>query len=142
MAFTGGCQATVDVFEYLAPQLAAAVTGGNATLGQGGAMAGAGHFALTLRGNVSQAAGIGQDSYHSSATIQKALPSTSGPFRISQGVRRMSWFGDLSMNVLLAKLVAEIGGVSGGTIETYNSFAGKSPDALRLYGSLGVRVGI
>jgi hypothetical protein len=288
MAFTGGCQATVDVFEYLVPQLGAAVTGGNATLGQGGAMAGAGHFALTLRGNVSQgslpdlrrydpgattastkldtkssflplpsvdasigvyggypigvtrvggvdvllssaiipsfrggttslelpdgsvklgygarvglleeglltpglgftwmrrylprmnvvatdantwlrvddidvattswrvtatksliafgvAAGIGQDSYHSSATIQKALPSTSGPFRISQGVRRMSWFGDLSTNVLLAKLVAEIGGVSGGNIRTYNTFAGKSPDAFRLYGSLGVRIGI
>jgi hypothetical protein len=89
------------------------------------------------------AAGIGQDRYRSSAVINKTSgPSTTFPFSVSQHVTRTSWFGDLSMNVLLAKLVAEVGGVSGGKIETYNSFAGKSPDALRLYGSLGVRIGI
>ena len=89
------------------------------------------------------AAGLGQDRYRSTAVINKTSgPSTMFPFSVRQNVTRMSWFGDLSMNVFLAKLVAEIGGVSGGDIRTYNSFAGKSPDAFRLYGSLGVRIGI
>lgn len=89
------------------------------------------------------AAGLGQDRYRSSAVINKTSgPSTTFPFSIAQHVTRTSWFADLSTNVFLAKLVAEIGGVSGGNIKTYNTFAGKSPDALRLYGSLGVRVGI
>ena len=91
----------------------------------------------------SVAAGAGQDRYRSSATINKTNgPSTTFPFSIGQRVTRTSWFGDLSMNVLMAKVVAEIGGVSGGTIRTYNSFGGKDADALRLYGSLGVRVGL
>lgn len=91
----------------------------------------------------SVAAGIGQDRYRSSAVINKTNgPSTSGPFSVLQNVSRTSWFGDLSMNVLLAKVVAEIGGVSGGAIRTYNTFSGAAPDGLRLYGSLGIRVGI
>lgn len=288
-ALTTGCQAKVDVFDYLAPQLAGVVAGGNATLAQGGAMPGLGHVALSVRANALHgslpdlrnfapdfsgtrqkfdtktsvlllpaidasigvyggypvgvtktgaldilvnatyvpsfnggstslqlpdgaldygygarvgllqeglvtpgvgvtwvrhdlprmnvraraatttlniddidvrttswrvtankslllfgiAAGIGQDRYRSSATINKTTgPSTSGPFTVSQQVTRMSYFADISTNVLLAKVVAEIGAVSGGKIETYNSFAGKAPDAFRLYGSLGVRVGI
>ena len=89
------------------------------------------------------AAGLGQDRYRSTAVINKTNgPSTTFPFNVRQNVTRMSWFGDLSMNVFLARLVAEIGGVSGGDIRTYNSFAGKSPDAFRLYGSLGVRIGL
>ena len=89
------------------------------------------------------AAGAGQDRYRSSATINKTSgPSTTFPFTIAQRVTRTSWFGDLSTNVLMAKVVAEIGGVAGGAIKTYNSFGGKDADALRLYGSLGVRVGL
>ena len=89
------------------------------------------------------AAGAGQDRYRSTATINKTSgPSTTFPFTIGQRVARTSWFGDVSMNILMAKVVAEIGGVSGGTIKTYNSFGGKAADALRLYGSLGVRVGL
>src|SRR5436190_18030732 len=45
------CQMAVDVFQFLAPQLGIALTGGNATLGQGGALGGLGHFALELRAN-------------------------------------------------------------------------------------------
>jgi len=47
------CQKTVDLFEYMAPQLGGAMTGGNATLGQGGAV-GLGHFSVGLRINVLQ----------------------------------------------------------------------------------------
>lgn len=45
------CQKAVDVFQYVAPQLGTAITGGNATLGQGGALGGLGHFSLGLRVN-------------------------------------------------------------------------------------------
>lgn len=45
------CQKAVDLFQYLAPQLGSAITGGNATLGQGGSMGGIGHFSVGLRVN-------------------------------------------------------------------------------------------
>jgi len=45
------CQKAVDLYQYLAPQLGTAITGGNATLGQGGALGGIGHFSLGLRVN-------------------------------------------------------------------------------------------
>ena len=42
----------LDVFDLMAPQLGLALTGGNATLGQGGNLGGPGHFSIGLRGNV------------------------------------------------------------------------------------------
>ncbi len=53
------CQKSVDLFQLLAPQLGAAVAGGNVGLGQSGALGGPGHFGLSirasgLRGNVPQ----------------------------------------------------------------------------------------
>lgn len=47
-----GCQQALDLFAYMAPQLGAAIAGGNATLGQGGALGGFGHFSLGVRANV------------------------------------------------------------------------------------------
>ncbi|OYV70794.1 MAG: hypothetical protein B7Z72_07085, partial [Gemmatimonadetes bacterium 21-71-4] len=47
-----GCQQAVDLFQYMAPQLGAAITGGNATLGQGGTLGGLGHFSIGVRANV------------------------------------------------------------------------------------------
>jgi hypothetical protein len=48
------CQKAVDLFQYMAPQLGGVITGGNATLGQGGALGGLGHFTVGLRVNVIQ----------------------------------------------------------------------------------------
>jgi hypothetical protein len=45
------CQKAVDLYQYVAPQLGTAITGGNATLGQGGALGGLGHFSIGLRVN-------------------------------------------------------------------------------------------
>ena len=45
------CVQAVDVFQFMAPQLGLALTGGNATLGQGGALGGIGHFAIGVRAN-------------------------------------------------------------------------------------------
>ena len=96
------------------------------------------------------AAGIGQDKYDASTDIgahvaARTIPPTSaanaGPVSISQSLTRTNIFGDLSVNLLLFKLNAEIGQVSGGTINTYNTFSGKQPADSRLYGSVGVRFG-
>jgi hypothetical protein len=48
------CQKAVDIFQYMAPQLGGAITGGNATLGQGGALGGLGHFTIGIRLNAIQ----------------------------------------------------------------------------------------
>ena len=95
------------------------------------------------------AAGIGQDKYDASTDIGAhvaARPplspqSNAGPVSISQSLTRTNIFGDLSVNLLLFKLNAEIGQVSGGTINTYNTFSGKQPADSRLYGSVGARFG-
>jgi hypothetical protein len=47
--FQDACQKTVDFFDYLAPQLATAIAGGNANLGQAGALGGLGHFSIGIR---------------------------------------------------------------------------------------------
>jgi hypothetical protein len=46
------CQKGVDVFQLMAPQLATAVTAGNATLGEAGSLGGLGHATIEVRGNV------------------------------------------------------------------------------------------
>jgi len=45
------CQQSIDLFQYLAPQLGTAIAGGNATLGQGGTLGGLGHFSVGVRAN-------------------------------------------------------------------------------------------
>jgi hypothetical protein len=52
VALQDGCQKTVDLFDYLAPQLATAVAGGNAVIGQGGSLGGLGHFTIGIQTNV------------------------------------------------------------------------------------------
>jgi hypothetical protein len=52
VALQDGCQKTIDLFDYLAPQLATAVAGGNAVLGQGGTLGGLGHFTIGIQANV------------------------------------------------------------------------------------------
>jgi hypothetical protein len=98
----------------------------------------------------SLAAGFGQDKYDASTTIGAHLaaravppvPATNAtPVSLSQNLTRTNIFGDLSMNLLLFRLNAEIGQVSGGTINTYNTFSGKQPADSRLYGSVGARFG-
>jgi hypothetical protein len=95
----------------------------------------------------SLAAGVGRDSYDQSATIQGSVqtsPATSvqsQPIKLDQSMTRTTYFLDASLNMLLAKIVGEIGQVSGGTVNTYNSFSGGRADKSRLYGSLGLRIG-
>jgi hypothetical protein len=50
-AMHDACLQAVDVYQFMAPQLGLALTGGNATLGQGGTLGGLGHFAVGIRAN-------------------------------------------------------------------------------------------
>lgn len=96
------------------------------------------------------AAGFGQDKYDASTDIRahvaaRTVPPTAaanaGPVSLSQNLTRTNVFADLSMNLLLFKLTGEIGQVSGGTINTYNTFSGKQAADSRIYGSVGARFG-
>ena len=96
------------------------------------------------------AAGFGQDKYDASTrigahvaarTVPPSPAANAGPVAISQNITRTNIFADLSMNLLLFKLNAEIGQVSGGTINTYNTFSGKQAADSRIYGSVGARFG-
>ncbi len=88
------------------------------------------------------AAGYGKDSYESSAGIT----ATAGGFStseiaMSQEIDRTSMFANVTMNLLVLKIVGEIGQVSGGEVTTYNQFGDKPADASRVYGSVGLRLG-
>ena len=96
------------------------------------------------------AAGAGQDKYESSTDIgahvaARTVPPTPAvnmnPTGISQSITRTNVFANLSMNLLLLKLTGEIGQVSGGTINTFNTFSGKQAADSRIYGSVGARFG-
>jgi hypothetical protein len=99
---------------------------------------------------VGLAAGFGQDKYDASTEIRahvaaRTVPPTSaanaGPVSLKQNLTRTNVFADLSLNLLLFKLTGEIGQVSGGTINTYNTFNGKQAADSRIYGSVGARFG-
>lgn len=92
------------------------------------------------------AVGVGQDRYEASAdafySVNEPLARfEGGPVRYAFDVTRTNLFLDVVTNLGLVKLVATVGGVSGGDIPTYNSFDTEA-DASRLYGSLGVRIGL
>jgi hypothetical protein len=99
---------------------------------------------------VGLAVGAGKDKYESSTDIgahvaARTVPPTpaanAGPVSISQNITRTNVFANLSMNLLLLKLTGEIGQVSGGTINTFNTFSGKQAADSRIYGSVGARFG-
>lgn len=97
------------------------------------------------------AAGGGKDRYVSGTTISARVASrlgppitpavTAGPIDIKQTMSRTTMFLDLSMNLPFFKIVAEIGQVSGGDVETFNQFEGSRADDSRTYGSIGIRFG-
>ncbi|MEO6525950.1 MAG: hypothetical protein ABIP93_04950 [Gemmatimonadaceae bacterium] len=93
------------------------------------------------------AAGVGQDKYDQTANVQataKTLPGLppqrSDVILFSQKLTRTNYFLDLSLNLPLFKVIAEVGQVSGGTVDTYNEFQTGRADKSRPYGSLGIRI--
>ena len=76
------------------------------------------------------------------AALHHTVPPVSASVTptFSRKMTRTNYFLDFSMNLLLAKLVGEVGQVTGGKMATYNVFD-TAADASRMYGSVGVRLG-
>lgn len=87
-------------------------------------------------------AGFGGDSYKSDGTItaQSSLAQINDQVSLKQTITRTNWFVDLTLKLGPVKLAGEIGGVSGGSITTFNTFDPKA-DASRQYASVGLRFG-
>ena len=92
-------------------------------------------------------AGMGRDTYDQSADVTATVTAPapfgqqSSSITPSQLLTRTNMFAGASLNLLMLKVTGEVGKVSGGTVETYNQFAGKAADDSRLYGSVGLRFG-
>ena len=92
------------------------------------------------------AVGGGQDEYdsHASGSVQVnegPVSISGGPYKMAQTVKRTNIFADASLNFPLIRFAVEIGRVSGGTIDTYNTFSGKRADDALTYASVGLRIG-
>jgi hypothetical protein len=94
------------------------------------------------------AAGFGQDKYEQTASFSgsattplSATPATFGPVAANNSMTRTTYFGNASINLLLLKIVGEIGQVSGGEVSPtpFNTFSSGKPDDSRVYGSVGLR---
>ncbi len=87
-------------------------------------------------------AGVGQDSYDFDADVAVRVtqgPATlNGAFNAAQSMTRTSMYGTVAMNILLIKIVGEVGQVSGGDAPTFHTYD-KAANASRLYGTLGAR---
>jgi hypothetical protein len=95
------------------------------------------------------AAGAGQDTYNESANISATVHSTVAGVPVvatatvpqpPPNITRMNYFLDASFDLPIFKIVAEVGAVSGGSIQTLNSFSGSSADRSLAYGSAGIRL--
>jgi hypothetical protein len=93
------------------------------------------------------AAGVGGDSYDTKASVHAGLHHTlpipvtgTSDVSFARKMSRTNYFADLGMNILLLKIVGEVGMVSGGSMPTYNVFK-TAADASHVYGSVGLRLG-
>ena len=85
------------------------------------------------------AIGAGQDKYKSSANVVGRSALATGTARVEQSLTRTNYFADLSMNLMVLKIIGEVGMVQGGVVDTFNQWDGKQPDDKRMYGSVGAR---
>ena len=95
------------------------------------------------------AAGYGQDKYDETASFSGSATvltqtTTFAPFALDHQMTRSNLFANASINLLLLKLVAEVGQVSGGDLTSapFNTFTdGARADDSRTYASIGLRFG-
>jgi len=94
-------------------------------------------------------AGVGQDKFDSQVDSVTAVTSTTGFVNARgslgpqvQQLTRTNYFVNASFSLLVAKLTAEVGQSTGGTVTTFNTFSGAQPTGARTYGSLGLRFGL
>jgi hypothetical protein len=94
-------------------------------------------------------AGVGQDKFDSRVDTVRASVGAPTLARTSsnlldqaQNLTRTNYFVNASFSLLVAKITAEVGQSTGGTVSTFNTFQGSQPDGARTYGSVGVRFGL
>jgi hypothetical protein len=94
------------------------------------------------------AAGVGQDKYSQSANITATVNGTIGGTSSVTvpndfpDITRTNYFFDASLNLPLFKVVGEVGQVTGGTVNTFNSIGTQRADRSLTYGSLGLRLSL
>ena len=94
------------------------------------------------------AAGVAQDTYARGATINTSFTSTLGGTSSSSvnasvpQIKRTNYFLDASLNLPLFKVVGEVGQVTGGTVNTFNSIGSDRADRGLTYGSVGLRLAL
>ena len=86
------------------------------------------------------AVGAGQDKYESSASVIGRSALAEGEASVAQSLTRTNYFADLSVNLMLLKIIGEVGMVQGGEVETFNQWDGKQAADKRMYGSVGMRL--
>lgn len=95
------------------------------------------------------AAGVGRDTYTSATDVNVSVHRTvlgvvqapaRGTFSAKSEMTRMNYFVDGYLNILLLKIVGEVGMVTGGENTTFNTFD-KLPNVSRKYGAVGLRLG-
>lgn len=138
------CQQAVDVFKYMAPQLGAAVAGGNATLGQGGTLGGFGHFSLGLRANVVTATLPQVDQFQTSVTgaQQRTLPTKDNqPLPMPVADAAIGLWSGIPVGVTNVAGIDALVNVAYIPDVNQNSLSVKTPNGSLKFG-YGVRVGI
>lgn len=73
------CQKAIDLFQFVAPQLAATIAGGNAAQGEHSTLGGLGHFSVGLRANAIES---------SLPRVDQHTPSVTGAVRSDYGIDR------------------------------------------------------
>lgn len=88
-------------------------------------------------------AGIGGDTYDfgtaANVTVVDGATTQTGSFTDKASMSRTTMYGSLGINLFLVKVVVEGGQVSGGSINTYNTFTTPADDK-RLYANVGLRI--
>jgi hypothetical protein len=95
-------------------------------------------------------AGVGQDKLDSQVDSVRASVGAPAPVgratgtlgTQTQSLTRTNYFLNATFSLLVAKLTAEVGQSTGGTVTTFNTFQGSQPAGARTYGSVGVRFGL
>ncbi len=97
------------------------------------------------------AAGAGTDKYTSSGSASAYVAPRAGlltsgqsvgPITLNQTLTRPTYFLDASLNFPIVHLIGEVGETGSAKVSTYNTFQGSAAGASRVFGAVGVRLGL
>ncbi|MEO7041831.1 MAG: hypothetical protein ABI035_06200 [Gemmatimonadaceae bacterium] len=137
------CQKTIDVFQFVAPQLGTIIAGGNATLGVGGTLGGLGHIYVSGRANVvsSNLPSVNQIDPSTSGARSDQYPTQSQIAGIPQADIAVGLFRGIPLGVTNVGGIDLLGSVSYLPTINASGFRINTPNGSLKFGG-GVRVGI